>query len=785
MPKLTKEETENFTGKLKEIGLDLENIPDFLKDFRALDFRPSKRFDNREYVVYRYVPIQKIQILITPTNRLTDIKEKYALAKPISEYLEPKTEDEIENFATFLNLLKNTEIEEIQEVEEKQKELNKAIPFRVKYEKNYLWQIYYSEYSNQYFMLVPSEDAEYGSFFYLLKEQIRQNKEGKNDSYIYVPIANFEPSDSILKKSERTDLENYLWLFTKNWPNIYEVMEKDETTKIMIVGEVEVYPSVCATYRVELPNREIANRFYKELKALFILQTELPEYYSFRAQIDEKGMLQLYDEDTLMDYLELSQFIKKQYLKMERNMQEATKEARVLEVRLESLKQEANAKEKEFLEKQKEISTYLQYKKTFFGRVKYFFSKKKTKKRPESQIEEAVSYSEEMTKESSEGKVFYTIEDLIAICHSYTQVMSKVKNRKLDVNALELKIKNLTKKIENATLYINEIDSHKKSIFEFWKFSSKDDMLTLNEGEVEESKEEEKILRKVFDYESDREEIAKQMDKIQRESLSKEEQDSIYVSRTQILPVLNKIKTIVKVSDEKIVELLEELKQEAKQAEKLYSSEEYDIFGSVSEDKTKIRVLGGNKHRETEKDKFQILGINKEITLTEFKETLKKIEATLASSFQKVKNVIDMPIYKVTAREEKIDLYGYNRYYLGAKEALKEAKVEENECNLFKVNLQEGMPAIFYTNIMFFDNHNQTLPLGMDKANDVLLNSEDYSFTLKNKKTVYTNQYFEEKIDAPEWKVKKIHVYEYDIELKRNSSSGGSCPRQGHIFKNR
>ena len=37
----------------------------------------------------------------------------------------------------------------------------------------------------------------------------------------------------------------------------------------------------------------------------------------------------------------------------------------------------------------------------------------------------------------------------------------------MDVNALKLKTKNMAKKIENATKYIEEIDNHKKSILNF------------------------------------------------------------------------------------------------------------------------------------------------------------------------------------------------------------------------------------------------------------------------------------------------------------------------------
>ena len=39
--------------------------------------------------------------------------------------------------------------------------------------------------------------------------------------------------------------------------------------------------------------------------------------------------------------------------------------------------------------------------------------------------------------------------------------------------------------------------------------------------------------------------------------------------------------------------------------------DEYDIFGNLLEDPTKITKLNNIKHREVEKDKFNILEINK------------------------------------------------------------------------------------------------------------------------------------------------------------------------------
>ena len=67
----------NIIEKLKYLGLDLDNIPDKIKEFQDLDYRPSKNNDEHIYKVYKYININDITILLTPTNRLCSIEEKY------------------------------------------------------------------------------------------------------------------------------------------------------------------------------------------------------------------------------------------------------------------------------------------------------------------------------------------------------------------------------------------------------------------------------------------------------------------------------------------------------------------------------------------------------------------------------------------------------------------------------------------------------------------------------------------------------------------------------------
>ena len=249
--------SETIEEKLKYIGLDLNKIPAFLKEFTPLDFRPSKIKEDNKHIVYKYVPVDQIQILITPKNRLDDIEQKYAKAAPISAYLEPNSEENIERHAKFLSMLKQVSIEEIDNSLEEQKKLDKKIPFDVKYYKSYAWQIYYSEFSKQYFMMMPSEDADYEKMFLLLKLQIECNKsKSKKVPQIFVPINYVDYSELYLKKSEIKDIENYLWLFTKDWTNIYEIYDKNNELSIEITGQTNVYENIKSKYKVVLSNNQ-------------------------------------------------------------------------------------------------------------------------------------------------------------------------------------------------------------------------------------------------------------------------------------------------------------------------------------------------------------------------------------------------------------------------------------------------------------------------------------------------------------------------------------------------
>lgn len=369
MPRKKKEVVEGISDKLEYLGLDLDNIPEKLKKYKPLEYRVPRFYDEKQYKQYRYIDIKDIQILLSPTNRLDELGEKYKKARPLCEYLDKEKEENILKYTTFLNMLKNVDIEGIKQIEKEQANLNKNIPFRVKFNGNYLWQIYYSENTDKYFMIVPTEDTDYSTFFFLLKKQIENKKTGK----IFVPISGVGYSNKYLKKSEFEDIENYLWLFTKDWPLIYEVYDKKNNLSIQIIGETNVYEKIRTFYKVELKSEDEANKFYKLLKALFILQTELPNFYNFDTNINKNGNLEFYLDDKKIEYEYMIEFIREQYKEGLKRRKELKSNIRKYTKRLKQLQELAATQEIEYLAKEKQISTFLECKKSFFGKFKYYF----------------------------------------------------------------------------------------------------------------------------------------------------------------------------------------------------------------------------------------------------------------------------------------------------------------------------------------------------------------------------------------------------------------------------
>ncbi|MFR2570517.1 MAG: hypothetical protein ACLS90_02255 [Clostridia bacterium] len=771
MPRKAKSEVKEIEEKLKYLGLNLEEAKKQFENYEPLKFRVPKFYDEKQYRQYRYIPIKEIQILLTPANRLDDIQEKYKHSSPISEYLDSENEENIAKHTEFLKMLKEFKVEDVEMVGEEQAKLSKKIPFKVKFEGNYLWQIYYSEETEQYFMLVPTEDTDYSTFFYLLKKQLEKKRTGK----IFVPIRNLSYEGTYLKKSEYEDIENYLWLFTKDWPLVYEVYDKKEQMSIHIVGETEIYEKVKSQYKVKLDNAVDANHFYKLLKAMFILQTELPHYFEFKTKIAKGGGLEFYHNDVEINYENISEWISKEYrngIEKEEVIKELLKENKK---KLEDLKLTAGMQEIEYLAKEKQISTFLECKKTFFGKFKYYFKYNKKNKKdkikkinikekvPDEQIEKV-----EKKEYISIEKDKYTIEELMELYKDYEQNENELKNILMDVNALKLKNKNMAKKIENATSFIEEIDNHKRSIFEFWKYSNKDEVSALAEGEQEEVTIIKKVT-KVFDYVEDLDKFGITMDKIERKVLTKSEKDSIYLTTTNLLPILNKIKNN-EVLPKEIENNLKEMKKQAKEENALNEVEEFDIFGGLSQDNTKISKIANKNHRENARNQISILEINKNTKPIGYKLELETVVDNIKKALDKVTIVDNLPVYKIL-NNEKLSVNDLNVFNINPEnEIYKNIRKKDTKYNLYKINLKKGINGISYTNSIFYENQNKTLPIGQNISTKVLVDLSNVELKIKGRTNFKITEFEDENDDFSKVNIKNINVLEYDIILKEKET---------------
>lgn len=769
MSKNTEENKEKLKEKLHYLGLNLEKIPKVLSEFEAFSFKVAKTYEDTGYKVYKYVPINDIEILLTPTGRLTDLNQKYKLAVPIKEYLDSKSDENIERFSTFLRMLNDMDIQKIEDIEKEQEKLKKTIPYEVKYANNYIWQIYYSDISNKYFMLVPTNETNNNAFFYLLKKQIECSKKRKKE-YIFAPITHGEYTGSYLLQSQITDLEDYLWYFTKEWPNIYEVYDIKGKMTLKIVGSTKVYGDVRSNYVITIDSKEKAIEYYKLVKALFIFATGLPNDYVFETGISKSGQLEfIHEEKTKMEYEELPIFINEQI--ENKNILLKLEDKKIMEEqeKLQKLKKITEIKTEEFLQKQRQIATFLACKKSFFGKIKYYFGNRKrhmgTIESNKNKVkDEEIKETKKEQQNIQEIKENYTIEDLIEICTKLEARKKMVKNLIMDKKALELKEINISRKIKNANIYLNEIELHKKSIFEFWKFTNKDELPSLNEGEEEEGAEKEKIA-KSFVYEEDIEDLGKKMDEIQRTKLSKNETDSILtikyaLSSSQIL--LNTKSD--KLNEEQIMHLqkqLEELKNEYEKNIDKIEMKDFDIFGGLSDDKTKIKILNNEKHREIEKDKYKVLNITPNTELEVYIDNIRNNLRLVKEALCKINTPYEIPIYisEVSKLEQNLNIANLN----STEEIYKLAgKMQEETLNFYTLQVPKSAPLLYYTNIIYFDNFNHTLPVGMNVTTEVLINLQDYKLQKEKEKEFYINYQIDEYTN------KIIQVNAVNYKLKRN-----------------
>ena len=139
-------ENDELQEKLDFLGLNLDKLPKFITDSSVPNFNISRLNNDRDLKVYKYVPINQIEILLTPCLRSDSLQKKYTEAMPLKMFLhEDGDEEEVMLYKTFSKIVRNMSTQEIEKVEKTQQEFGGEIPFKIKYNRDHLWQIYYAE----------------------------------------------------------------------------------------------------------------------------------------------------------------------------------------------------------------------------------------------------------------------------------------------------------------------------------------------------------------------------------------------------------------------------------------------------------------------------------------------------------------------------------------------------------------------------------------------------------------------------------------------------------------
>ena len=718
---------------LEYIGLDLDNIPKELKNVEPIHF--SDFSNSNTYKVYEYVSVHDLEILITPLDRTADLRERYKLAKPIYSYIQG---EDAKSKQIFNEVLESASVKEIKKLEELQEKL-KDIPYFVKYDKNYLWQIYYSKEDNKYFMLFPANEGETSVLFYIIKKKLE-----KEDTKIFVPINKMDYKGILLNSMQINDIENYIWLFTNEWPNIYEVSNK----YLYLTGHTKINTVFNSYYRNVFDKKEEAEKFYMLLKAMFILTTETNYKYNFEPYVNEKGNLELKYvndnfelsninekdneknnlelNDIIITTVNLADFVDREVEKQKIRKKNLEEEIKYNEKLLKDLKEYVKKQNDIYVMQEKQIVMFLDCKKSFFKKISYFF---KAKKFVMPKLDDKI---EDNLKDSTSKKLeielngSYTLKELINAFNEANEVEIKARSIRGDIRALKLKKENYARKIENAKKYIEEIESHKKSIFEFWKFSNKDELPAL--GEAENTQNNDKNLNKSIDKDF----LGVKADSLQRQKLSNDEINALYLFY-KIPDAFNCIS-----SDEKLKNILENLKNKSSKRS----------LNNIIDDYTPVKKIKSKEHRENERNEISILKINEKTTLDEFKDRIKKYQKALDLADKKIYSLGEMQVY-IRKEDEN------NEYILGDINPENLIDNSNIDTSLVKIEMNNKTNILYYTNIVFYENINKTLPIGMDLCSKVVIKSN----ILKEKKKTFDTIYLLEKQDDFNNILKKVKIY--------------------------
>ncbi|MBO6243778.1 MAG: hypothetical protein J6O41_04340, partial [Clostridia bacterium] len=138
-----------------------------------------------------------------------------------------------------------------------------------------------------------------------------------------------------------------------------------------------------------------------------------------------------------------------------------------------------------------------------------------------------------------------------------------------------------------------------------------------------------------------------------------------------------------------------------------------------------------------------------------------KVIENIKKALKEITVVDDLPVYMLS--DEKIDDKNINIFNINPKNEILKLSEQKGKSNFYKINLKQGSNAISFTNCIFYDNQNKTLPLGQNLSTRIMVDVSKLDLKLVNKTNFKVVQFEDEKDEFSKIIVKQIDVYEYDV----------------------
>ena len=118
-----------------------------------------------------------------------------------------------------------------------------------------------------------------------------------------------------------------------------------------------------------------------------------------------------------------------------------------------------------------------------------------------------------------------------------------------------------------------------------------------------------------------------------------------------------------------------------------------------------------------------------------------------------------------TEEDKTIDANEINVFNLDAEYEIEQAirNSESSKINLYKIKLEKGAHVIAFSNCVYFDNQNKTLPEGMDKDTRIMVKLSDMDIKLNSKKNVKIGKLENDEITS-KLDIKTVSILEYTVK---------------------